>query len=79
MWLKKLGWDPNNPEVVEQKNATTFMLKAEGIPVMWVKVCDFDDDLSPEKAEPYAADAEWRGVPLLIVTNGDSFMVYDLT
>ncbi len=81
--LRKLGWDVSNPNIVQleykvKQGQPDYALMSKGKPVAVVEAKRLRSDLGDDQIIQALAYAVAGGIPYIIITNGDTWEMYDV-
>ena len=81
--LRKLGWDVSNPNIVQleykvKQGQPDYALISKGKPVAVVEAKRLGSDLGDDQIIQALAYAVAGGIPYIIITNGDTWEMYDV-
>ena len=81
--LRRLGWDVSNPNIVQleykvKQGQPDYALMSKGKPVAVVEAKRLESDLGDDQIIQALAYAVAGGIPYIIITNGDTWEMYDV-
>lgn len=81
--LQKLGWNVSNPNIVQleyqvKQGQPDYALMSKGKPVAVVEAKRLESDLGDDQIIQALAYAVAGGIPYIIITNGDTWEMYDV-
>ena len=81
--LRKLGWDVSNPNIVQleyrvKQGRPDYALMSKGKPLAVVEAKRLGSDLGDDQIMQALAYANAGGIPYMIITNGDTWEMYEV-
>ena len=81
--LRKLGWDVSNPNIVQleyrvKQGQPDYALMSKGKPLAVVEAKRLESDLGDDQIMQALAYANAGGIPYMIITNGDTWEMYEV-
>ena len=81
--LQKLGWNVSNPNIVQleyqvKQGQPDYALMSKGKPLAVIEAKRLDSDLGDDQIIQALAYAVAGGIPYIIITNGDTWEMYDV-
>ena len=81
--LRKLGWDVSNPNIVQleykvKQGQPDYALMSKGKPLAVIEAKRLKSDLGDDQIIQALAYAVAGGIPYIIITNGDTWEMYDV-
>ena len=81
--LRRLSWDVSNPNMVQleyqvKKGQPDYALMSKGKPLAVIEAKRLESDLGDDQIIQALAYAVASGIPYIIITNGDTWEMYDV-
>lgn len=81
--LQKLGWNVSNPNIVQleyrvKQGQPDYALMSKGKPLAVIEAKRLESDLGDDQIIQALAYAVAGGIPYIIITNGDTWEMYDV-